>query len=227
MNTRRDTYRQGFSSTDLLAILVAVAIVAALGYTQFKHYLGREKARRIACVSNQKNIGLSFRIWSGDHEERYPALVSVTNGGVMELAGKGMVFPNLLVMSNELATPKILICPEERSRQFVTTFSALTDANLSYFVNLDADETQPQGLLVGDRNLATNTVALKPGLVTLSTNSWVSWTAELHTHQGNVALADGSVQQLNNSSLVQTVRWSGPSIPAVGVTNWSFRLAIP
>jgi hypothetical protein len=226
MSARREFPVHGYSSLDLLALILAVVVVLLIGYA-YARQQAMTKARRINCISNQKHVGLSFCMWAGDHGEKYPAQVSVTNGGVMELADQGAAFPSFLAISNELSTPKLLICPDDRNRRFVAAFAALADTNLSYFVNLDADVTAPQALHLGDRNLATNNVALKPGLAMLSTNSLVSWTAELHAHQGNVGLADGSVQQVNNSNLVEFIRWSGPSLPGPGVTNGSFRLAIP
>lgn len=67
-------------------------------------------------------------------------------------------------MSNELSTPKVVICPsDERSAQ--TNFSMLpndqsTTANayfnnssVSYFLGIDASDNLPQMLLMGDRNL--------------------------------------------------------------------------
>jgi prepilin-type processing-associated H-X9-DG protein len=226
MNTRRKFPVLGHSSLDLLALVLAVVVMLVIGFA-YARQQAMKRVRWISCSNNQKSIGFSFRLWAGDHDEKYPAQVSVTNGGVMELAAQGTTFPTFLAMSNELSTPKILFCPGDRNRRLVATFATLADTNLSYFVNLDADETAPQGLLLGDRNLATNNVALKPGLAMLSTNCQVSWTSEMHAHRGNVTLADGSVQQGNNSNLVETVRWSGLSLPGPGVTNGSFRIAIP
>jgi hypothetical protein len=226
MNKRREFHVLGYTSLDLLALILAVVVVLVIGYA-YTRQQALTKARRISCISNQKNVGLSFLLWAGDHGEKYPAQVSVTNGGVMELSAQGTAFPTFLAMSNELSTPKLLICPDDRNRQFVATFAALTDTNLSYVINLDADSISPQALLIGDRNLATNNVALKPGLATLSTNSLVSWTGELHAHQGNIGLADGSVQQMRSSNLVEIIRWSGAAVPTSGAAEGAFRIAIP
>jgi prepilin-type processing-associated H-X9-DG protein len=68
--------------------------------------------------------------------------------------------------------------------------------------------------LYGDRNL-TNGWPLENGMLVLTPNRPVGWTHELHNRQGNVALADGSVQEFANSSL--------PGL-LVGTTN---RLAMP
>ena len=208
-------------------MILAVAVVVGVAYFSVIRRQAEIKAKRIACVSRLKNVGLSVRLWSGDHGDKYPAQVSVTNGGVMELVNAGSIFTYFNVMSNELSTPILVACPADAQRKQARRFSSLAVSNVSYFVGLDASEVQPQGLLAGDRNLATNGIPLTPGITTLFTNTPVNWTADLHAHQGNVALSDGSVQQLNNSNLVEAVRWSGPSIPGPGVTNWFFRLAIP
>ena len=41
----------------------------------------------------------------------------VTSGGTLELTANGPVYPQFEVMSNELNTPKILVCPSDSSKQ--------------------------------------------------------------------------------------------------------------
>src|SRR5580765_235255 len=57
--------------------------------------LSKAKARatQIRCMSNMKQIGLAARMWSSDHNETFP--------------------PDFLSMSNEMASPKILVCPSD------------------------------------------------------------------------------------------------------------------
>jgi len=57
------------------------------------------KVQRIACLNNLKQIGLSYSAWAGDHNGKFPMDVSVTNGGVMELAATGNVAAVFQVMS--------------------------------------------------------------------------------------------------------------------------------
>src|SRR6266702_4258523 len=73
---------------------------------------GREKALSIACINNLKQFGLAVRTWALDENDAQP--------------------PNVLCMSNELSTPKILVCPAETSRQVATDWSVFTPANCSY-----------------------------------------------------------------------------------------------
>jgi len=218
--------RGDFGLLDLLVMLIAVAAVALVGYAYLNTRGSRPKAQQINCVNNLKQIGLSYRLWGGDNGEKYPANVSTNAGGTMELVPSGFAFPNFLVMSNELGTPKIIICPEDKKRSYVAGFDLLkSDANVSYFTVPEADESNAELWLSGDRNLATNTVALKPGLFTLPTNRVMSWTAQIHKHKGNIALSDGSVQQFNDARLQQ----SATNVMRIwlATTNAPFRLVIP
>ena len=115
-------------------------------------------------------------------------------------------------MSNELGgDPKLLLCPGETdaARFQATTFELplktgdilfTSNTNLSYFVGVNATETDPNGILSGDRNL-TNGTPIQNGLLELNTNTLAGWTAEMHNKVGNIAMADGSVQQLDTTGL--------------------------
>ena len=54
------------------------------------------------------------------------------------------------VMSNELNTPKILVCPEDASKSAASNFASLGAGNVSYQVRsgTNIDETHPQEVLV-------------------------------------------------------------------------------
>jgi prepilin-type processing-associated H-X9-DG protein len=129
-------------------------------------------------------------------------------------------------MSNELSTPKILFCPAEMdgsSRMAATTFASSVVAgtasqipftnnnNISYFVGWDAQETYPQMFLDGDHSMGAgastaNTPASTAWKVTAqqigTNNVLAAWTdSSQHQKQGNVGLADGSVQGYSISGL--------------------------
>lgn len=180
----------------------------------------RRNASRINCVNNLHQVGLAYRIWEGDNGDKYPMGISITNGGTMELAATGDVLASFLVMSNELSTPKILVCPEDTNRIAALTFAGLAaNSNVSYFVGVDAtDDLNPQLFLSGDGNFEAHGVPVKAGLLTLWTNDPVAWTAARHNLNGNIGLADGSVQQTTISRLHELLPQTGLA------TN---RLAIP
>jgi prepilin-type processing-associated H-X9-DG protein len=211
---------------DVLAIVAAVVIVALVSLFPFVTK-AKPKAKRINCVNNVKQIGLSFRLWAGDNNDKYPMQVSTNLGGSMELITGGSVYPHFKVMSNELSTPKLLSCPDDSQRTRATYFdSTLNDSNISYFAVPEADETLPQMWLAGDRNLTANNTALKPGLFTIKVNQIMGWSAQQHKLQGNIGFADGSVQQITTKRLHESATNAlHPYFAAT--TNTSFRIAIP
>jgi prepilin-type processing-associated H-X9-DG protein len=165
-----------------------------------------------------KQIGLSFRSWAIDNNDHFPMQVSVTNGGTMELAASGAVFPHFQVLSNELSTPRVLLCPEDKNRSWATNFTSdLIDKKLSYFLNMNSVPTDGTSLLCGDRNITSRA---SPGsrLVNLTKDTTIAWTKEIHSGRGNLCFGDGSVNGFTNGTVSTVLQ-----VPA-GVTN---RLAVP
>ena len=143
------------------------------------------------------------------------------------------------VMSNELSTPKILACPAEydSGRTLATTFASSVPAgqpgvafnsrsNVSYFIGVDADESQPQMFLYGDH--AMGNTGTTPATTTASTAGWMgiyapnalntgtatngnaAWMdSSQHGKQGNVVLSDSSVQGLSISKLREALKYTG------------------
>jgi prepilin-type processing-associated H-X9-DG protein len=222
---------KAFSMIDLLLIIAVVVGLVFVILPQIAK--NRAKTSRIGCTNNLKQIALSFRIWAGDNNDEFPMNVSVTNGGTMEFALRGSIYESFLVMSNELSTPKILVCPEESNskRRAASIFASAVPPgsparivpftptnNLSYFVGLDATQTNAQTILAGDDNLMLGKIRARPGLWLLPTNTPPAWSKERHVNRGNIAFADGSVQGFTTAGLAAALSNTGIS------TN---RLAMP
>ena len=146
-------------------------------------------------------------------------------------------------MSNELSTPKILICTSDATHttaatNFVpqigagtgapftlrgTTFT-LANGNtavsfVSYFLCGDAAEAYPQMILDGDRNIGSSNPNTSGSAATeISGTNAICYTAvsgidaglpalwgwsqnDMHQKNGNLGIADGSVQQVSCSGL--------------------------
>jgi prepilin-type processing-associated H-X9-DG protein len=163
----------------------------------------------VRCENCLKQIGLSYRIWAEDNGGKYPFNLPVTNGGTRELNFGKDAWLNFLVMSNELSATKILICPKDAKHlPPATNFSIGLLGHISYFVGLDAKESDPQRILSGDDNFEINGIPVKSGLLELSSNTPTDWTPVRHGFSGNLLFADCSVQSLRNdefkSRLIQT-----------------------
>jgi prepilin-type N-terminal cleavage/methylation domain-containing protein/prepilin-type processing-associated H-X9-DG protein len=243
-NLRRTS--RAFTLIELLIVVAVLGLCAATFLPALAHTQG--PVRRVACANNLKGIGQAFLVWGQSHGDAFPMRVAITNGGYSDFIGMRTVstvqsttrgvFGIFRCLSNELSSPRVLICPAENEPRLpATTFAGVippnspglvpltNDLNVSYFVGVDAAETSPRAFLAGDHNLGSdgNLTPLR-GFVTapsayapdfkislgtnFTANAGVGWLSTLHSNQGNVGLADGSVSQHNRVQLQKALRSS-------------------
>ena len=93
--------------------------------------------------------------------------------------------------------PALVVCKADEKRFPAASFAALQNTNLSYFVGVNADFSQPGTVLAGDRNLACSP-SPSPTILHTASGAAFWWTSELHTFNGNVLYADDHVEEWNN-----------------------------
>ena len=113
------------------------------------------RSSRLGCDSNLKQIGLAFRTWAIDNDGLLPFSVSTNAGGTMEFCAPGSdgfdtnAALHFQVMSNELSTTRILVCPEDWSRKPARRFQNLQADNMSYRLHsgTNLNESNPTAVL--------------------------------------------------------------------------------
>lgn len=198
MNSRRSAFT-------LVELAIVAGILGILLVFLLPALAGKSghKPPRIRCVMNLKNVGIAFRIYATDNNDLFPG--QRLKSGELQIGGAPDPLTYFLPLTNELSSPRLLICPADR-RKVAADWKSISRANLSYFYSPDARETYPQSFLAGDRNLTTNGTRLSSGLVRLLSDAKLDWDNTIHKKQGNVCMSDGHVEQLSPARLREQFR---------------------
>lgn len=203
---------QALTFIDVLVVFLCLAVLWVILLSALA--AAKRRSSHINCVSNVKQVSLSLRVWEGDNNNEYPMQVAVTNGGGKEWIEAGDVAGCFRAASNELATPRILICPMDTSHVPATNFTTdFNNSHISYFLSLNASETYPQMILAGDDDLAVNGISVKPGVMEITNGDAVTWSGARHGHLGNIAFADGSVCMESSLGLQNALQYATNGTP--------------
>ena len=202
-----------FTLIELLVVIAIIGILAAMLLPALSR--AKLKAQRITCANNLKQTGLAMRLWADSNDGKFPWKVDQSRGGGMPNGtDNAKVNLQFSIVSNELASTKILLCPSDGRRVPATNFATLWLTNVSYALCSEADEKRPRVMLAIDRNLTGFDFTALPDNINCfiltspgtGANS-AKWRRGIchGANIGMVALGDGSVQQLNDFRLVQTL----------------------
>jgi len=233
MKQRMMRISPAFTRIELLVVVAIIAVLVSMLWPALvppKHHV-----REINCIFNLKEIGTGYRLWAGDNGDLVPSQQSVSKSGwgdFLTNADQGAIcWTNYAIMQNELGqSPRLVVCVlDERlpAQDFTNKFD---NNHISYFVGVSANDSYPQSILGGDRNLGGGTVpdsqygfspkSGKGNDVAIPISGPVSWSLKMHSAGnragvGNVLLGDGSVQHVSTADFNQ--KWLRNATPT---TNW-------
>jgi prepilin-type N-terminal cleavage/methylation domain-containing protein/prepilin-type processing-associated H-X9-DG protein len=116
-----------FTLIELLVVIAIIAILASLLLPGLS--AAQEKARKIQCVNNQRQLALALQLYSGDHVDQFPAngYASPLSGIKFWVLGDGhwnppsftnldlLVDSHYALFADYMKTPAIYKCPSDRS----------------------------------------------------------------------------------------------------------------
>ena len=177
----------------------------------------REKARRISCASNLKQIGLAAKMYAGDFQEKFPCTIDYlkSDGSVAGSESNAHNGPSItLLMSQNYNTDyKTFVCPSG-------TLNGVRPATVTSGIGTSDYQLKATAIDIPNTNLSYAFIAgmnendSPDSGMTFDCGYEIASTKSNHDKYGNICFVDGSVRNFAGDTWQTNISYYGKVAPS-------------
>src|SRR4051812_47990364 len=111
-----DKRKRAFTRIECMLCVIGVMLLVSVAIPSLANT--RSRSQRAGCVDNLRLIGQAMQLWGVEHENQFSWQVRTSEGGTRPVFGTKVAaaWYEFAWLSNQLVTPKILVCPSDNVR---------------------------------------------------------------------------------------------------------------